>query len=266
MAERSGDVPSGIENEVSLVMPRTPELANPAPLGLFSFALTTALLQAATTKMADHDGAVGLTACVGLFYGGLVQLLVGQWEIKRNNIFGLTAFSSYGAFWMGLGLYDLLVLAGVIDKDVGALRMLLVLYAIITMALFLQTFKMNIALGVLFFSLATLFILLAAAQTRETFTQVSGVWGLWTAAVAFYCGVAELTNEVYHRRVLPLGVLSGEPHWGNACPGLGVPLTKAYRASDLHGPGCDEPSAHVFLHPRPSRRHRMPKGEEQTPV
>jgi len=224
-----------------VVLKARKERANPAPLGLFAFGLTTALLQGATTKLTAHGAGVHLTSAFGLFYGGLVQLLCGAWEVSRNNIFGVTAFSSYGAFWMSLGVYNLLEAGGVVDTDEGAMQMMLSLWAVFTYILFVQTLRMNVALMVLFFSLGTLFALLAASQGTGRFHVFAGGWGIWTGAVAFYAGGAELTNEVYHRRVLPLGAVQ-ELHWGNAIPGLGLPLTREGQASDLHGPGYESSS------------------------
>src|SRR6266704_1797070 len=89
--------------------PATPAVADPAPLGLAAFALTTFLLSAKNANW-THGGDAWLG--FALAYGGLVQLLAGMWEFRRNNVFGATAFSTYGGFWIGLGLYALLAEKG----------------------------------------------------------------------------------------------------------------------------------------------------------
>lgn len=99
-----------------------------------------------------------------MFYGGLVQLLVGMWEVKRNNLFGATAFSSYGAFWMSLAFYGTLKAAGIFEGLVEGEQMMLILWGILTFILFVGSIKLNVGLMTLFFSLGALFFLIAAGH------------------------------------------------------------------------------------------------------
>ena len=90
-----------------------------------------------------------------------------MWEVKRNNVFGATAFSSYGGFWLSIGLLIILDYAGILTESAGALRYYLVLWSILTWILWLQTLAMNLALAALFFALAVLFILVAIAEGMD---------------------------------------------------------------------------------------------------
>uniref|UniRef100_A0A061SGN8 Inner membrane protein yaah n=1 Tax=Tetraselmis sp. GSL018 TaxID=582737 RepID=A0A061SGN8_9CHLO len=180
--------------------------ANPAALGLFAFGLTTALLQGVFTGIAEDETAE-LVYAFGMFYGGLVQLLVGMWEIRRGNSFAATAFSSYGAFWMSLALHGTLKTLNVYSATIRAEQMLLSLWGILTFIFFCGAVRLSIGLATLFFSLTLLFFLLAAghAYPAGVCIKVAGWVGIWTAACAFYCASADLLNEVWGRVVLPLG-------------------------------------------------------------
>lgn len=100
----------------------------------------------------------------GMFYGGLVQLLVGMWEVKRNNVFGATAFTSYGAFWMSLAFYGTIKAIGSFSGLVEGEQMMLVLWGILTYIFFIGSLRLNVGLMTLFLSLGTLFMLLAAGH------------------------------------------------------------------------------------------------------
>src|SRR5580658_11347569 len=105
-------------SDSTVTIAAVPPIADPAPLGLAAFALTTFLFSAANAKWTH-----GTSAWLGyaFAYGGLVQLLAGMWEFRNRNVFGATAFSSYGGFWIGLALYAELVkpTAAVLDNDLG---------------------------------------------------------------------------------------------------------------------------------------------------
>lgn len=160
-----------------------------------------------------------MTACFGLFYGGLAQLLAGLFDMKKGSTFGATAFISYGAFWMGLALFTILNAAGVwtgasqAQGDVKpfvfvkADQMMLSLFGILTSIFFVGTLKINRALQVLFASLAALFFMLAIGLSFPIVTKIAGWWGIGVAGVAFYTGAAELWAETHGRAVLPLGAM-----------------------------------------------------------
>mmetsp|Transcript_6237 Transcript_6237/g.7157 ORF Transcript_6237/g.7157 Transcript_6237/m.7157 type:complete len:316 (+) Transcript_6237:105-1052(+) len=184
--------------------------ANPGPLGLFGFSLTTFLLQGFHTRLTGDDPVSehhtkNLVWGFGLFHGGFVQLLAGMWEMKRGNLFGATAFSSYGVFWMGLA-FDYVLHEALDDYpfDKEAVQMMFCLWGLFTTALWLCTFRLNKTLCLLFFLLATLFFMLAAGVKDKTVDKAAGWIGMVTAAVAFWLGFAELVNEIYGN-VIPLG-------------------------------------------------------------
>ncbi|PRW20917.1 GPR1 FUN34 yaaH family [Chlorella sorokiniana] len=186
-----------------------PATANPAPLGLYGFALTTALLQGAKTQLTEPVGTTQLTAAFGFFFGGLAQFCAGLLEYQRRNTFGTVAFCCFGAFWMSLAIFITLgagkvYTAPVIKGD----RLMLTMWGILTFLLWLCTFHTNLVTSWLFLSLAILFWLLAggvgASDSRVTLTKVAGGWGFMVAATAFYDGTASLMKDVYGRQILPV--------------------------------------------------------------
>ncbi|PSC70112.1 GPR1 FUN34 yaaH protein [Micractinium conductrix] len=186
-----------------------PATANPAPLGLYGFALTTALLQGAKTQLTEPTGTTQLAVSFGFFFGGLAQFCAGLLEYQRRNTFGTVAFCCYGAFWMSLAIFVTLSAAGVYEKTpIEGDRLMLTLWGILTFLLWLCTFHTNVVTCWLFFSLAVLFWLLAGgvgpAEERVTLTKVAGGWGFMVAAVAFYDGTAALMKDVYGRQILPV--------------------------------------------------------------
>ncbi|KAK9820145.1 hypothetical protein WJX72_006643 [[Myrmecia] bisecta] len=189
------------------VMDPTYRAGNPVPLGLYAFGLTTMLLQGVTTGMTE-PATSNLAAAFALFFGGLVQLLAGMWEFKRNAVFGATAFSSYGGFWLSYGLYSILATAGIFAAPAPeGLQMMLSLWGILTFILFICTIALSRALQVLFLSLAATFFLLAGGVKNHTCDQVAGGVGLWVGLVAWYIATAEIVNALWRQTILPLGVM-----------------------------------------------------------
>jgi succinate-acetate transporter protein len=179
-----------------------PPCPNPAPLGLFAFGLTTALLQVKHTGLGgeteeDGRGTENLVWGYAVFFGGLLQLIAGAVEIKRNNIFGFTAFSTYGGFWLSLAAAHLFIDA---DSDIlfnsRAVQAMLVLMGIFTFIMWLCTLKMNATISLLFFLLATTFFLLAGGVVNTTVDKVAGWVGMVTAATAYWLAAAELINDI----------------------------------------------------------------------
>lgn len=191
-------------------------IGNPAPLGLYAFGLTTAFLQGAVTTITSPGATVDMVSCFAMFYGGMIQLLAGMWEMWKANTFAATAFSSYGGFWMGYALYQILKAANVWTgqssstpvksfNPVEADQMMLSLWGILTFCFFIQTLRINRALQTLFISLTILFFLLAGGAKNELCNKVAGWVGIWVALVAFYAATAILTGEVWNYEYLPLG-------------------------------------------------------------
>ncbi len=182
-------------------------LANPAPLGLGGFALTTFVLNVHNAGiLAD----VGTALPLGLFYGGLAQLCAGLLEFGTGNTFGMCAFGSYGAFWIALAtlVYFQANHVGPAFKDFhGALLWTLIAWTIFTFILTIATFKKAKALQVIFVSLLILFILLDVhlITGSKALGRLAGWEGIWTAFTAWYLMAAEIINPAFGREVLPIG-------------------------------------------------------------
>ena len=180
-------------------------IANPAPLGLCAFGMTTVLLNFHNAGFFELNSMI---LAMGLFYGGLAQVIAGIIEAKKNNTFGLTAFTSYGFFW--LSLVGLIVMAkvGWIDKPSdNAMVAYLGVWGLFTFCMFFGTLKLNRALQFVFASLTILFILLAAgdATGNDSIKHLAGYEGIICGLSAIYTGIANVLNEVYGKTVLPIG-------------------------------------------------------------
>jgi hypothetical protein len=183
-----------------------PPVADPAPLGLAAFALTTFLLSAKNAHWTD-----GTDAWLGyaLAYGGFIQLLAGMWEFRNRNVFGATAFSTYGGFWIGLGIYALLVAPGAtspaqIANDEG---WILLAFAIFNTYMLLWSSQVNVAVFTVFLTLEATEILLCIgnfANNIETL-KVGGYVGIATAAAAWYASAAGVINGMREQPALPVG-------------------------------------------------------------
>ncbi|MEU6751738.1 acetate uptake transporter [Spirillospora sp. NPDC046719] len=186
--------------------PQTPpSAADPAPLGLAAFALTTFLLSAKNAQWTD-----GTDAWLGyaLGYGGLVQLLAGMWEFRNRNVFGATAFSSYGGFWIGLGLYILLVAKeGNADQVANDLGWILLAFAIFNTYMLLWSTQVNLAVFGVFLALEITEIILFIGNfsTSETTIKIGGYFGVITALVAWYTSAAGVINGMLGRTTLFVG-------------------------------------------------------------
>jgi len=184
--------------------------ANMAPLGLFGFGWTTALLSMLNTTKID-PGTASLVYCYALAYGGLAQLLAGMWEARRGKMFGAIAFSSYGAFWIGYGLFGVFSDTGIFaanGTETKGLQTFLILWGIFTFLFFLNALALNVGLSLLFFFLTITFMLLAAGVTHPKSNKAGGWFGVITAAIAFYIAFAELTNDTLKKDIVPLGAMT----------------------------------------------------------
>jgi succinate-acetate transporter protein len=180
-----------------------PTFANPAPLGLAGFALTTWLLSMINAGWFSGD-AMNMVLAVALAYGGTVQMIAGAMEMPRGNTFGATAFLSYGAFWWSFALFVLFLH----DKVPGAfVGWYLFMWGVFTLYMWVATFTAARALQLVFLALWITFFLLAAGEwTGMSALHVAGGYGgLITAVLAFYLSAAEVINETHKRTVLPIG-------------------------------------------------------------
>ncbi|KPK21051.1 MAG: hypothetical protein AMJ76_03740, partial [Dehalococcoidia bacterium SM23_28_1] len=183
------------------------KLANPAPLGLAAFGLTTFILNFVNADLVPKDS-IGMVLPVGLFYGGLAQLLAGMWEMKKNNTFGFTAFSSFGAFWMAFAIMVILKDTEVIEPvSKNGLSVFLCSWGLFTAYMTIGTLKLSRALQVVFVTLTILFFLLAWGEHNETVMKVAGWEGILCALSALYASAAQVINETWGRYLLPLGLV-----------------------------------------------------------
>lgn len=183
--------------------------ANPAPLGLFGFGMTTVLLN---LHNAGFFGMNSMILGMGLCYGGAAQVIAGIMESKKNNTFGMTAFISYGFFWLSLVAIILIqTINPAFKSDDSAMGAYLLVWGLFTFGLLLGTFRLSAALQVVFGSLTILFFLLAyshLAKPGENFEHMTGFEGIFCGLSACYTGLAQVLNELYGKTVLPLGTVS----------------------------------------------------------
>jgi succinate-acetate transporter protein len=180
--------------------------ANPAPVGLLAFGMTTVLLNLHNAGFYELGGMV---LGMGLFFGGTAQVIAGIMEWKKANTFGATAFMSYGMFW--LALVALVLLPKLVPTlpagSASSLVALLVIWGVFTAVMYVGTFRLNRALQVVFGTLTLLFFLLALGEGlgNPAITRFAGYEGIFCGASAMYAGFALVLNELYGRSVLPLG-------------------------------------------------------------
>ena len=183
------------------------KLANPAPLGLAGFGLTTLILNIVNADLIDK-ASIGMVLPVGLFYGGLAQFMAGMWEMKKNNTFGFTAFSSFGAFWMALAIMVILKDAEVIAPvPKEGMSVFLGAWGLFTAYMTIGTVKISRALLVVFTTLTILFFLLACGEHNETIMKIAGWEGIFCAFTALYASAAQVINETWGEYLLPLGLV-----------------------------------------------------------
>jgi len=180
-------------------------IANPAPLGLCAFGTTTVLLNFHNAGLFEMNSMI---LAMGIFYGGLAQVVAGIIEAKKNNSFGLTAFTSYGFFWLSLvALIVMPKMGWVAAPSENAMVAYLAIWGVFTLLLFFGTLKLSRALQFVFATLTVLFFLLALGDYtgNSAIKHFAGYEGIVCGASAIYTGVAGLLNEMYGKTVLPIG-------------------------------------------------------------
>ena len=185
---------------------KKPLLANPAPLGLTGFGMTTVLLNLINARLVPSNGIVVILA-VGIFYGGFAQIIAGLLEFRNGNTFGTVAFLSYGFFWLSLvGLLVFPVLGIAAAAEATAMGAYLVMWGLFTLYMFVGSLKLSRSLQVVFGSLVVLFFLLAIGEFAHSalITTIAGFEGIFCGASSFYAAAAQVVNEVHKRAVLPL--------------------------------------------------------------
>jgi succinate-acetate transporter protein len=182
------------------------KLANPAPLGLLGFGMTTVLLNLHNAGLYPLDSMI---LAMGFAYGGISQIIVGIMEFRKGNTFGTVAFTSYGLFWWSLVV--LLLLPGaslaVAGPTTASLAAYFFIWGVFTLVMFFGTLKTNRVLQTVFMSLAILFFLLTARELtgNAMLATLTGLEGILCGLSAVYLGLAEVVNEANGKTVLPIG-------------------------------------------------------------
>jgi succinate-acetate transporter protein len=185
-------------------------LADPGPLGLAAFALTTFVLSMFNADLVA-EGGEPVVFGLALAYGGIVQVLAGMWEFRTGNTFGAVAFSSYGGFWLSFWAYVQFYAADVPKADAGhAVGLYLIAWGIFTTYMFVASLRTTAAVATVFILLAITFFLLGIgdAGAHPNITKAGGWFGLATAAAAWYASFAAVVNSTFARTVLPVMPLS----------------------------------------------------------
>jgi succinate-acetate transporter protein len=190
----------------------TADIADPGPLGLAGFALTTFILSVFNAGLISNVGLKAVVLPVALFYGGIAQLLAGMWEFKKANTFGALAFTSYGAFWMSYAAYVKFVQPGLLASPATkadaktATGIFLLAWTIFTAYMLIAALRVNGAVFLVFAVLIAAFIFLAWGDfaKSESLEKIGGYLGIVTAFLAWYASAAGVINAQWKRVVLPV--------------------------------------------------------------
>jgi succinate-acetate transporter protein len=177
-------------------------IADPAPLGLGAFALTTFVLSMFNAGLVGKAGEPVVLG-LALAYGGGAQFFAGMWEFRKGNTFGATAFSSYGAFWISFWAFVTFFSKGVPETAVG---LYLIAWGIFTFYMWIASFRTTTAVMIVFLLLWITFVLLGigAAGGNTAITRLGGWVGLATAVAAWYASFATVTNFTFGRELVPV--------------------------------------------------------------
>jgi succinate-acetate transporter protein len=185
-------------------------VADPGPLGLAAFALTTFVLSMFNSGLVSDKGEP-IVFGLAFAYGGLAQLLAGMWEFRTGNTFGATAFTSYGAFWLSFFVFVTFFAAKIPEADAGhAVGLYLIAWGIFTAYMFIASLRTTAAIALVFLLLTLTFLVLGIGDAggNENITKLGGYIGLVTAAAAWYASFAVVTNSTFGRTMLPVKPLA----------------------------------------------------------
>jgi succinate-acetate transporter protein len=180
-------------------------IADPGPLGLAAFALTTFVLSAVNAGWV-HKGTEPVVLGLALAYGGIAQILAGMWEFKKGNTFGATAFTSYGAFWISFWAFVVFYATKVPKADATqAVGLYLFAWGLFTLYMWVASFRTTAAVNLVFFLLTITFFLLAFGEwgTSSSLSKLGGYLGIATAIAAWYASFAGVINSTFGKSVLP---------------------------------------------------------------
>ncbi|MEA2421238.1 MAG: uncharacterized protein QOF55_337 [Thermoleophilaceae bacterium] len=193
--------------QTARVVETKPVTADPGPLGLAAFALTTFVLSVFNSGLMGEKG-LPIVLGLALAYGGLAQLLAGMWEFRTGNTFGAVAFTSYGAFWLSFWAFEQFYAKEITDKVTlgNSVGLFLIAWGIFTAYMFIASLRTSVAISVVFFLLAATFIVLGIgnAEADKSITHLGGYIGIATAIAAWYASFAAVTNSTFGRIVLPV--------------------------------------------------------------
>jgi uncharacterized protein len=210
--------PGDVETAEDPTAPRVvhfPKVADPGPLGLAAFALTTFVLSFFNAELAPKSGEV-IVFSLAFAYGGIAQFAAGMWEFRTGNTFGAVAFSSFGAFWVSLWFFEQFLAKELPAKDLGvaghAVGLYLIAWGIFTTYMFVASLRTTAAVSLVFFLLAITFFLLGFGNrgANADVIKLGGYVGLATAIVAWYASFAVVMNSTFGRTVLPVVPLKRE--------------------------------------------------------
>lgn len=189
------------------------KIADPGPLGLAAFALTTFVLSMFNAGLVN-EAAEPVVFGLALAYGGLAQILAGMWEFRTGNTFGAVAFTSYGAFWLSFWAFEQFFASSITDKAALAdgVGVYLIAWGIFTAYMFVASLRTTAAISLVFLLLTVTFFLLGFGDTsgNTDVHKLGGYFGLATAAAAWYASFAAVTNSTFGRTVLPVIPLKRE--------------------------------------------------------
>lgn len=207
MVEKTGNHSASAEG--ALASDPTKSIADPAPLGLAAFAATTFVLSVFNAGLLPED-LKPVVLPLALFYGGLAQLLAGQWEFRKANTFGALAFTSYGAFWLAFAAYAKFVESSLGSSADTATALFLFVFGVFTAYMTVAALRVNVATLLVFVFLTLTFLVLAGGEAAGAtgVAHAGGYLGLVTAVLAWYASFAGVTNFTWKRTVIPVGPLA----------------------------------------------------------
>ena len=188
-------------------MPKDVDLADPAPLGLIGFGLTTFIVGLIEAKWLTSKGAMDATIPLALMYGGTIQLFAGLLSWRNGHTFGLVGFCTYGAFWWWFGLTELFSTMNILDPSTTTMGVILIGFGVITTYLWIGTFNLNWGLWSVFLTLALTYYFIGFGDwlSLQWATVVGGYLAMATALLAAYVSFAEVTNWSFGQDRVPLG-------------------------------------------------------------
>ncbi len=181
--------------------------ANPAPLGLMAFGMTTVLLNLHNAGLFNLGTMI---LAMGIFYGGIAQVIAGIMEWKKNNTFGTVAFLSYGLFWLSLVALIVMPQKGLGEAtEKAGMAAYLFIWGLFTLIMFIGSLRINRALQVVFATLVVLYVLLAVRDItgNHVIGLIAGYEGIICGFSAIYAALGQIWNEVYGKTVVPLGIV-----------------------------------------------------------